>query len=349
MSIQDFVIQNYILLVVCTGILTITVYDVYLDRTTIHILRWILAVVIILSIADYFESWTGSLDQRTELRVLFSFLGYTLRPVVIMLSIFMVYHRMNFLLLIPAIINTMVYGTAFFSEIAFSIDENNHFIRGPLGYTFILVSILYVVLLCIALVRSFESRHGYEWLLIVYFLAVALLTSILTIFFNVDGLFNLTVTFGIILYYLHIYIQHTKLDALTGLYNRQVFYTDMRKYRSAITGIISIDMNYLKRLNDTQGHQAGDLGLKTLAECFLRTSGTRNWIYRIGGDEFVIFCTRQKEAEMKQLLENLRRSVAETEYSCSFGLSIGTDPDEMLRDSDRLMYEEKARFKAGRE
>ncbi len=346
MGIQDYVIQNFILLIVCVGILTITMYDVYLNRTTIRILRAILAVVIVLSICDYVEAWAGNLDHRTVLRVFLSVMGYSLRPIAIMLAIFMIYHRVNFILLIPAILNTLVYCTAFFSTLAFSFSEENSFVRGPLGYTFIATSLIYVGILCYALFHAFESGHGHEWLLVLYFFSTAILTVILTLFFNVDGLFNLTFLFGIILYYLHLYIQQTKLDALTGLFNRQVFYTDIKKCGSSITGIVSIDMNCLKVLNDTMGHQAGDTALKTLSMCFLKNSGSRNMIYRIGGDEFVIFCIRQKEEEMQKLVENLRRAVAETEYSCSFGLSVGTDVEEMLKESDRLMYEEKARFKA---
>ena len=348
MGIQDYVIQNYILLIACTGILTITIYDVYLDRISIHILRWIIGIIISLSVIDYMESWFSDLPEPTTFRILFSVLGYTLRPTVIMLAIFMIYHRVKLLTLIPAILNALVYCTAFFSDIAFSYSETNNFLRGPLGYTFIAVGLLYVLGLCVALFKSFESRHGHEWLLILYFVSAAILTVILTIFFQVDNLFNMTFIVGITLYYLHIYIQHTKLDALTGLFNRQVFYTDIQKNHSGITGVISIDMNNLKILNDTEGHSAGDKALKTLSECFLKNSSSKNWIYRIGGDEFVIFCIRQSEEEMQQLLKDLRDGVAATEYSCSFGLSVGTDPNEMLRESDRLMYEEKARYKAGR-
>ncbi len=348
MNIQDYVIQNYILLIACMGIITISIYDVYLDRRTIHTLRGIIFVMILLSIADYMESWYAELDHSTMLRVFLSFLGYSLRPLAIMLGIFMIYHRVHFLFLIPAILNTLVYSTAFFCGVAFSYTEDNHFGRGPLGYTFILVILFYVVSLCYVLIRSFETRHGYEWLLIMYFLSAAVMTTILTIFFGVDNLFNLTFAFGIILYYLHIYIQHTKRDALTGLYNRQVFYTDMKKYRSYISGVISIDMNDLKLLNDSQGHPAGDQALSTLSECFLKTSGSKNWIYRIGGDEFIIFCTRQNEKEMQQLLANLREAVSKTDYSCSFGLATGNNPEAMLKESDRLMYEEKAQYKAAK-
>ena len=349
MGIQDYAIQNYILLIVCTGILTITSYDVFLDRLSIHILRAILAIIVIMSIVDYLEKWAGSLDYRNDWRILFSFLGYSLRPIVIMLAIFMIYRRIRFILFVPAIINTLIYGSAFFADISFSFDETNHFHRGPLGFTFIVVSLLYVVLLCYVLVRSLRSRHGHEWLLILYFLSAALLTALLTIFFGIDDLFNLTFIFGIMLYYLHIYIQHTKVDSLTGLFNRQVFYTDLKKYNNSITGVISIDMNYLKRMNDTYGHQAGDTALKTIARCFLKNLDSRSWCYRVGGDEFVIFCIKQSEEEMKKLLQALRDSVAETEYSCAFGLSMGNDPNEMLKESDRIMYEEKARMKAVRE
>ena len=65
--------------------------------------------------------------------------------------------------------------------------------------------------------------------------------------------------------------------------------------------IVSIDMNGLKEINDKEGHAAGDKALETIAICFLSATTTKETVYRIGGDEFVILCRRVSEDEVKQL------------------------------------------------
>ena len=145
--------------------------------------------------------------------------------------------------------------------------------------------------------------------------------------------------------------QLTKKDSLTGLLNRHAFYADAAKNPEDLSALVSIDMNGLKAINDIEGHAAGDEALVTLAHCFQRALKRRQSAYRVGGDEFVILCRRCSSDDLAQLVERLRRSVAETPYSCSIGCSEiagGAKPvSEMLRESDEMMYAEKARHYAG--
>ena len=71
---------------------------------------------------------------------------------------------------------------------------------------------------------------------------------------------------GIALFIYHVFsiLQLTKKDALTGLLNRQAYYGETSRSFKDITAIISLDMNGLKKINDTYGHDAGDEALITL-------------------------------------------------------------------------------------
>ena len=143
-------------------------------------------------------------------------------------------------------------------------------------------------------------------------------------------------------------LQLTKKDQLTGVLNRQAFYADTAISPEEITALVSVDMNGLKNINDTRGHAAGDEALCTLALCLLRAERKGQYVYRTGGDEFVIVCRNADQSDVLQLIERIRKNVAETDYSCAIGYSCAAEGektfDNMLRESDEMMYAEKAEY-----
>ena len=128
-------------------------------------------------------------------------------------------------------------------------------------------------------------------------------------------------------------------------FTRQTLNSDLKRHPKYITGIISIDMNDLKWLNDNHGHKAGYEALKTITDCFCAFETKKECVYRIGGDEFVIVCKDHKEEDIKSLVEKIRAAVTETGYSCAFGYSFGKSIDEMMQEADKLMYQDKRRIK----
>jgi len=80
-------------------------------------------------------------------------------------------------------------------------------------------------------------------------------------------------------------------DGLTGLYNRK--YLD--KFMENITkdketfGIIMLDIDFFKKVNDTYGHDSGDIAIKTLSNIMQENSYTKDTVFRFGGEEFVIY------------------------------------------------------------
>ena len=153
---------------------------------------------------------------------------------------------------------------------------------------------------------------------------------------------------ALFVYYVFSIIQQTSKDSLTGLLNRQAYYTAVNDNPKDITALVSIDMNGLKAINDTGGHAAGDTALETLALCFMRAVKGKQTVYRVGGDEFVIVCRKSSKNEIRQLVERVRKNVSKTEYSCAVGYGYspdGTIPiDELLKESDEIMYKDKARY-----
>ena len=127
--------------------------------------------------------------------------------------------------------------------------------------------------------------------------------------------------------------------------NRQAYYADISSEPEDISALISIDMNGLKTINDTEGHTAGDKAISTIASCFLRAAKRKQFVYRVGGDEFVVVCRKVSEEEVINLTKRIHEQVNATPYSCSIGYSYSTDGkkpiDQLLSESDANMYAEK--------
>ena len=153
-------------------------------------------------------------------------------------------------------------------------------------------------------------------------------------------------------------------DALTELGNRMSFERFMAKLAGEKrhstmrqSACLSIDMDRFKEINDTYGHEAGDLVLISTARRLQHfTAGLEARIFRIGGDEFVIWCTPKDAAHFREdvhgLLTELGRPVDFGAVSLNVGVSIGvemssdnTPPREIVRRSDIALYRSK---KSGR-
>jgi diguanylate cyclase (GGDEF)-like protein len=149
-------------------------------------------------------------------------------------------------------------------------------------------------------------------------------------------------------------------DDLTGLYNRRGFFTlaeqHLKNARRAKrqASLIYIDMDGLKTLNDTHGHEEGSNALREVADILRNTFRSSDIIARIGGDEFVIFETYHGQNEgysgAERLQANLQKRNLDTARNYQLSLSIGVAPmdfdtamtlDELLTSGDRMMYEEK--------
>ena len=136
------------------------------------------------------------------------------------------------------------------------------------------------------------------------------------------------------------------VDALTGLQNRRAFDRDV----AAAAGydevhIAFCDLNGLKEVNDLKGHQAGDQYLMSFAEMLTRHF-SHDFVYRISGDEFVVFAHGISADEFTNCIEGLKREIDEKPSVASLGTASGTGADvsELLHKSEINMYEDKAQF-----
>jgi diguanylate cyclase (GGDEF)-like protein len=150
-------------------------------------------------------------------------------------------------------------------------------------------------------------------------------------------------------------------DILTGLYNRRGFMalTDQQMKTAMRTGkkmsLLFIDLDGMKRINDTWGHEEGDRALVSAAAILKQTFRESDILARMGGDEFAVLAVdaaENPEIVLRRLAEQIAVHNAAPDRLYEIAMSIGTtvyDPrtpcslDDLLSRADTLMYEQKKR------
>ena len=136
-------------------------------------------------------------------------------------------------------------------------------------------------------------------------------------------------------------------DSLTGLRNREAMQRRMEEMDKGCFGIVNLDLNGLKRVNDTLGHDAGDRLLMEAAETLKKTFYLQD-IYRTGGDEFIVLLPGIGRDSFERKLDRFRESMrknTEISLACGAFWSDGsTDLPTAFRAADDAMYEDKKAY-----
>lgn len=137
-------------------------------------------------------------------------------------------------------------------------------------------------------------------------------------------------------------------DTLTSFYNRNRYMIDTEELavRNIPAGVVYLDLNGLKEINDMYGHDAGDLALKECARTIQKAVKT-GMFYRIGGDEFVIICTGIEEDEFNRYVCELKDSFRDEKCRAAIG-SKWTEKSNNIRsviaEADKMMYSDKEAY-----
>jgi diguanylate cyclase (GGDEF)-like protein len=154
------------------------------------------------------------------------------------------------------------------------------------------------------------------------------------------------------------YRHHSFLDPLTSVANRRgaiaAIEKHLRKRGEQPFGVIFLDLDGFKKINDVFGHAAGDAILQTLAMRLQHEVRDGDEVCRLGGDEFVcVVAPPATPDEIRSVARRLRKAAAapytfggdDFIVGCSFGLSIyplhGTTAQALLQNADRAMYDAK--------
>ncbi len=155
------------------------------------------------------------------------------------------------------------------------------------------------------------------------------------------------------------YLQAALTDPLTGLQNRRYFDDALAEYMrefSAISrplGMMIVDLDHFKSVNDTYGHDNGDLVLRAVSLCLLQHTRYHDVLARIGGEEFAVILPNTDSAGLNTIAERIRQAIAnvpivlnETRVTvtASFGTAAWDGKEEaksLFKRADRNLYAAK--------
>ena len=146
-------------------------------------------------------------------------------------------------------------------------------------------------------------------------------------------------------------------DVLTNLFNRRYLEETLERELARATRetyplcVIMMDLDYFKEINDTYGHEAGDVVLKTLAETVTKQSRHGDFVCRFGGEEFVLVMPNigiekavERAETLHQIIDDLNIPYGRFNLTTTISMGIawypahGTTKEQLLRAADKAMY-----------
>ena len=170
---------------------------------------------------------------------------------------------------------------------------------------------------------------------------------------------NLLITLSTILYVTFFYKLETDVmrsqleyqcthDSLTGLYNRRFLYGEIDKDKDMMIAVAIMDIDNFKKINDTFGHDEGDLILKTVSECLMTDADkSDSFSVRWGGEEFIMYYKNIDRDAAFERITDLCRTINEktvlpdeTHITVTAGLvsGISSQFDQIVKTADDYLY-----------
>lgn len=317
------------------------------------------------------ELWTTTFETLSPLRLWLSAIGYTVRPIIFFLMLMLALRNSASkysakLYCIPSVINAIAAFSVFFTDIVYSYTPDNLFRRGPLGYITYVVTILYLILLVITVIRSHVDRPKLESLIIFAITLVLFFGMAVEAIFAIRTVNRAAIIMVTIFYYMFFQAQihnttlanellirqqleHTsRIDGSTGVLNKTAFMEFAQRILftpetlpPASAGFLFLDLDHLKKINDTLGHATGDTAISDIADTVKSLCRDTDLIGRFGGDEFHILMpniTKQRFNEfLCELQSKARRIYSFGDTSVTVSASIGAVFTENVR---KLTYEQ---------
>lgn len=248
--------------------------------------------------------------------------------------------------------------TAPVNHLLFYIDSANRYHRGPWFWQPQLVTYLFLIYVMIILVMNRKKIDLSLLIPMMLFPVLPIIGTLLQMLFYGLSTAWSGVSISILIVYIYIQSQKSSIDYLTGLYNRRhldiYLNNNIRgRGRNQLLGVLMIDVDRLKGINDTWGHEMGDRALKHCARILRKCFRRRDFIARYAGDEFVAVLELENENDIHVVIKRLEDTLKEMKdgedipYKLSFSVGYGIFPDDgidaarILKMADERMYHDK--------
>ena len=247
---------------------------------------------------------------------------------------------------------TMLYN--FYDGSIFYINEYNQYVRGPNNSVLFWLAIgLIGYFLCVY--EYIVYKTGGIQLFPISSVVGPLLVGIVVQMFNY-GVLVIWAAAAVSITGVILGLQNEMIfrDNLTGVYNRHFFdnINNIIKKKHPF-GLMFLDLNEFKFINDQYGHEAGDEVLKTVVKLMRKVVGFSGTIIRYGGDEFIILINSEDEQEMQEYVQNVKDEIIDynLESGKPYNISVAAgycitslEPDKLMEAvnvADKYMYIDK--------
>lgn len=146
-------------------------------------------------------------------------------------------------------------------------------------------------------------------------------------------------------------IKMSEIDSMTKIYNRRFMdnYIKSLCKNGEVFALVFADIDNFKKINDTYGHDVGDVVIKTIANTFLKSIRDVDTVSRWGGEEFLIILKEKDINLVSLIIERIRNKIESSninniKVTCSFGISFskeGKNDQGLLKLADNRLYKAK--------
>lgn len=279
-------------------------------------------------------------------------LEYTLAPVVVLflIGVMGAIERNSFLVPLMAF-NGLLQFTSGFTEWIFYIDAANNFVRGEWFRVHVLIYSIGIFVMYWEVYRCswiYQNRNG--WMLFMSILSLTIGVGENEFGGECHTTF-LAVSIAATMFYVYFMDIGIQTDPMTKLLNRRCYDSHLKKI-DCPTAVVMFDVDKFKYINDTYGHEKGDIVLQHVAICLRRTFGRLGYLYRLGGDEFCLILRKgyldkvdfgllrralDRHLEMYRRHEPLMPAVSMGHAIYDGGLSV----QNVVKQADQQMYADK--------
>ena len=298
-------------------------------------------------------------------------LGFLLAPVVPVLAVLYVYKRIcrykkipagiALLLSLPFVANAIFSVGSIWFHWIFTIDADNLYQRGPLFFISPLACYFYYFVNAGILLRVRDRISREELLVLSLFTIVPAILSVVQLYYFIYLTIWNSIAVAVVINYIFIVNSQIKIDPLTRLGNR-IAYTEylavLGRKTDIVLAVINMDLDDFKTINDTCGHQEGDLVLQLFAGQMESVFGENGLCIRWGGDEFMVLLRESRLEIIESYIAALNRRIdrcneeRQKPYQIRFsaGVAVFNDScrsfDALIEQSDKLMYAAKNQKRA---
>lgn len=355
MLFLEVLVRNLVALISLLLLTFLILANTILDRKVNKYLLQSVFLVFVIIITDmldgYFESCGATFQNAYIARKICLAIFYSCIPFSI-ISLSRIYKNNKKVVISFKIISfvfVLINIISIFYPLTFEVDKNAQLIRGHFLY-YVFFIFVFSLFLYYAF-SSFSKYNGFrkfDFVFTIFFSVVIFIMFLIEVLFSIRFLVWNMVAGGLGLYYCAIIIQGYRFDSLTNIYNRETFKRDVEHIENNVSCyVVMFDLNDLKKVNDQQGHDAGDKLIARSANYIRRFFSKYGSVYRYGGDEFVGIITKIDNIEIISFVENLRNWMKKNDISISVGYSFYNSMGAFcnaLEEADSNMYYEKSKF-----